>query len=250
VTFSLAAAAIDVVLLDIEGTTTPIEFVHRTLFSYARERVRGFLEASAGDPAVNAALAGLREEHRADAAAGESPPDWRDDSAGVGLTSAATYVHWLIDRDRKSRWLKELQGRIWEEGYRSGSLHGEVYPDVPDALARWTGAGRRAGIFSSGSVLAQKLLFAHSTAGDLTPFLRWHFDTAVGAKRESSSYGRIADTIGISPARILFISDVSAELEAAEAARLRTLLCDRQGTGTSDSGIRHAVIRSFEQVTV
>ena len=248
-TFSLAAAAVDVVLLDIEGTTTPIEFVHKTLFSYARERVRGFLQASAEDPAVNAALDGLRDEHRADAAAGEPLPEWHEDSADVRLASAAGYVHWLIDRDRKSRWLKDLQGRIWEEGYQSGSLRGEVYPDVPQALARWTGAGLHVGIYSSGSVLAQKLLFGHSNAGDLTPFLRWHFDTAVGPKRESSSYRRIADSIGVPPARVLFISDVTAELDAAEAAGLPALLCARRGGDTSDPAVGHAVIRSFGEVT-
>jgi enolase-phosphatase E1 len=248
VTFSLTAAAIDVVLLDIEGTTTPIEFVHKTLFSYARERVHAFLEASAEDPAVSAALDGLREEQRADAAAAESPPEWREDSSDARLTSAASYVRWLIDRDRKSRWLKELQGRIWEEGYRSGSLHGEVYPDVPRALARWISAGLHVGIFSSGSVLAQKLLFAHSNAGDLTPFLRWHFDTAVGPKREPASYRRIAQTIGSPSDRILFISDVAGEVEAAEAAGLRMVLCDRQGTGAIGQSSRHPVIRSFDQV--
>ena len=247
-TFSLAAAAIDVVLLDIEGTTTPIEFVHKTLFSYARERVRGFLQASAEDPAVNAALDGLRDEHRADAAAAEPLPEWHGDSADERLASAASYVHWLIDRDRKSRWLKELQGRIWEEGYESGSLRGEVYPDVPQALARWTGAGLHVGIYSSGSVLAQKLLFGHSNAGDLTPFLRWHFDTAVGPKRESASYRRIAQTIARPPERILFISDLAAEVEAAEAAGLRMVLCDRQGTGANGERSRHPVIRSFDQV--
>jgi enolase-phosphatase E1 len=248
VTFSLTAAALDVILLDIEGTTTPIEFVHRTLFSYARERIHAFLEASASDSAVRAALDGLRDEWRADAAAGESPPEWRDDSSDARLTSAASYVRWLIDRDRKSRWLKELQGRIWEEGYRSGSLRGEVYPDVPPALSRWTGAGLQVGIFSSGSVLAQKLLFAHSNAGDLTPFLRWHFDTAVGPKREPASYHRIAHTIGVPPDRILFISDVAGEIEAAEAAGLRMVLCDRQGAGANGQSSRHPVIRTFDRV--
>jgi enolase-phosphatase E1 len=120
---------------------------------------------------------------------------------------------------------------------------------VPPALARWTGAGLQVGIFSSGSVLAQQLLFAHSNAGDLTPFLRWYFDTAVGPKREAASYRRIAETIGTVPSRILFVSDVSAELDAAEAAGLRTLLCDRGGSDTSHPGPRHSIIRSFEQVS-
>ena len=100
-----------------------------------------------------------------------------------------------MDRDRKSGPLKALQGRIWEQGYATGALKGEVYPDVPEAFARWTAAGVRIGIFSSGSVLAQKLLFANSTAGDLSRFLSGYFDTAVGAKREAVSYRRIVEAL-------------------------------------------------------
>jgi enolase-phosphatase E1 len=247
VTFNLAAADITAVLLDIEGTTTPIEFVHKTLFSFARERVRGFLEGAAADPSLEALLKDLRAEHDADVQKGNDPPPWRDDSVEARLASAAAYVHWLIERDRKSRPLKELQGRIWEEGYKRGDLRGEVYADVPGALRRWADGGIGAGIFSSGSVLAQKLLFAHSTAGDLTPFLRWHFDTAVGPKGEAASYRRIADSMSIAPQHLLFISDVTTELDAARDAGLQTLLCMRPGAAPPASD-RHAIIRSFDEI--
>ena len=132
-----------------------------------------------------------------------------------------------MDRDRKSGPLKALQGRIWEQGYRDGELKGEVYPDVPAAFARWTADGVRIGIFSSGSVLAQQLLFANSTAGDLSRFLSCHFDTGVGAKGEAGSYRRIVEALGVAAARILFVSDVVKELDAAREAGLRTLLCVR-----------------------
>ncbi len=132
-----------------------------------------------------------------------------------------------MDQDRKSRALKTLQGSIWEEGYAQGTLRGEVYPDVPAALERWTATGARVGIFSSGSVLAQTLLFRYSTAGDLTPLLRWHFDTSVGPKVDPASYGRIAGAVGVAPAAILFVSDTEKELDAARTAGLETRLCVR-----------------------
>jgi enolase-phosphatase E1 len=248
VSVSLTAAGVGVVLLDIEGTTTPIEFVHEKLFSYARDRVRDFLQSAAADPDVDASLRGLRGEHRADAAGGHSPPEWRDVPPDAQLASAAAYVQWLIDRDRKSRWLKELQGRIWYEGYRTGALQGEVYPDVPGALARWSAAGVGAGIFSSGSVLAQKLLFAHSNVGDLTPFLRWHFDTAVGPKGEAASYRRIAEEISEPPGRILFVSDVTTELDAARAAAFQTLLCVRPGASPPATGHGYASVGNFDEI--
>jgi enolase-phosphatase E1 len=248
VTFSLAAAGVGVVLLDIEGTTTPIEFVHRTLFGFARAQVRNYLAARLRDAETAAILNGLYSEHAVDVAAGQSPPPWPDDGS-VTLDSAVGYVEWLIARDRKSRWLKDLQGRIWEEGYRRGELKGEVYSDVPVALRRWTGAGVRVGIFSSGSVLAQKLLFAHSNAGDLTPFLSWHFDTAVGPKMEAGSYARIAEQVGSAPGRILFISDVTKEIDAAQAAGFQTLLCVRPPEDPSVRLYAKQVVKTFEEIT-
>lgn len=226
--FSLSAADVGVVLLDIEGTTTPIDFVYGTLFPFARERVRACLEAGLPtDPEIQAAVDDLHNEHDADAAAGQEVPGWLNEPAGARLESAVAYIHWLMDRDRKSHPLKVLQGKIWDEGYGAGTLRGEVYPDVPAAFRRWIAAGASIGIYSSGSVLAQKLLFRHSTAGDLTPLIRWHFDTSAGLKMEAASYRHIADVIPATPVSILFISDVVGELEAAEAAGLQTLLCVR-----------------------
>jgi enolase-phosphatase E1 len=216
------------VLLDIEGTTTPIAFVHDRLFSYAKEHVRAFLDEMApSDPQIMSILTGLREEHTRDRERGAAPPPWLDETGASMRDAAATYARWLMEQDRKSGPLKALQGLIWQGGYTSGLLKGEVYPDVPLALRRWTGAGIRAGIFSSGSVLAQQLLFRYSNAGDLTPFLTWHFDTTVGPKRDPESYRRIASEMALAPAHILFLSDTDEELEAARLAGFQTRRIDR-----------------------
>jgi len=235
---------IQAVLLDIEGTTTPVDFVTRVLFPYARERVRDFLARRAS--VVRDDLSLLFSEHRADERAGQSPPPWRVDSPAVVIDSAAAYVIWLMDRDRKSTALKALQGRIWEEGYRAGHLRGQVYADVPRAFARWRAQGREIAIFSSGSVLAQKLLFSRSDAGDLTPFLRAYFDTTTGAKAEAESYRKIARALGREPPAVLFLSDVAAELDAARSAGMATGLCVRGGD--PPPGPSHPVVRSFDEV--
>lgn len=226
------------ILLDIEGTTTPIEFVHKILFPYARGRVRGFLEQHAGDPEVRADIARLRAEQAA-----EREP------AAKEIPSTVAYVHWLMDRDRKSTGLKSLQGKIWEAGYRAGELRGrvQVYPDVPPALARWREQGRDIAIFSSGSVQAQRNLFANTTAGDLTPFLCGYFDTTTGPKREQGSYERIAAALGRAPREVLFISDVSAELDAARQAGMRTGFCVRSPEAAAVPGA-HPIIRTFDEV--
>lgn len=242
------AADIGVVLLDIEGTTTPINFVHDVLFPYARARVHAYLERTlTTDNEIQTIVDGLKAEHVRDLAEGESPPAWLDPSSGEHVASITRYVHWLMDRDRKSGPLKALQGRIWESGYETGELRGEVYGDVPRAFARWVSAGVRISIFSSGSVLAQKLLFKHSTAGDLSGFLSGYFDTAVGAKRESGSYRRIAEALGVRAERVLFLSDVAAELDAARDAGLQTLLCVRPPAARPVSSV-HPIVEHFDVI--
>lgn len=208
------SSPIRAILLDIEGTTTAIDFVTKTLFPYARERMAAFLREEGARPEVVAALAMLAKERAAEAGAFPGGDD-------------VAYLHWLMDQDRKSPALKTLQGLIWEQGYADGSLRAHVYPDVPSAFRRWKDGSLSIYIYSSGSVLAQKLLFRHSIAGDLTPWIDGYFDTGVGAKRESPSYGAIAERIGVAPGAVLFLSDVEAELEAAEGAGMGSLLTIR-----------------------
>jgi enolase-phosphatase E1 len=251
---SLRAAAIDVVLLDIEGTTTPIAFVHDVLFPYARARVRAYVEETAGiDAEIRQIVEDLRLERPASgfprpaSNPHQAPERQRGSSRDPRGAEIVDYIYWLMDRDRKSGPLKALQGRIWEQGYRSGALKGEVYPDVREAFARWTHSGVRIGIFSSGSVLAQQLLFAHSTAGDLSTFLSGYFDTRVGPKGDAASYRRIVEALAVTPARVLFVSDVVAELDAAREAGLETRLCVRPPV-TPPASCSHAVVTSFDSI--
>lgn len=187
--------------------------------------MQAFIERHAADPDVQADIARLGTEH----------------------TSVLAHVHALMDSDSKSTALKSLQGKIWEEGYRAGELRGQVYPDVPPALARWRRQGRDIAIFSSGSVQAQKLLFANTTAGDLTPFIRGYFDTTTGPKTDAQSYRSIATALERSPPDVLFLSDVSAELDAAQQAGMRTALCVRSPQNAAPAG-PHPAIHTFDAV--
>jgi len=225
---------IQAILLDIEGTTTPISFVHEVLFPYSRDHLDSFLKQHSQAPAVLNDLQMLKREHAADVAAGNSP---------APLVNG--YVRSLISQDRKSPALKSLQGKIWERGYSDGSLQASVFSDVVPAIKRWKEEGKTINIFSSGSVLAQKLLFAHTNAGDLTNLITEYFDTGVGKKNEPASYQRIASTLNRDPAAICFFSDVVAELNAAADAGMKTLLCVRPGNHPQENNGRHRAIHSF-----
>lgn len=242
---ALSDTGIRSVLLDIEGTTTPIDFVYKVLFPYARDQVADFIQQNYADPEVRADIASLREEHSCDVRQNLAPPTWREDETGMLVESVVAYVCWLMDRDRKSTALKSLQGRIWEVGYRTRELRGQVYADVPPAFARWHRQKKDTSIFSSGSVLAQKLLFAHTTAGDLTEFIRCYFDTTIGAKIEAESYRRIASALDRPAAEILFISDAVAELDAAQLAGMQTALCVRRADSAAGA---HPVVHTFDEI--
>ena len=197
---------IQAVVTDIEGTTSSIDFVHQSLFPYARAHLRAFLRAHAGEPQV---AEQLRETTKAE-------------GRELDVEAAATVLERWIDEDRKITPLKALQGMIWAQGYAAGELKGHVYPDTPVYLRRWHEAGKKLYVYSSGSVEAQKLIFGHSDAGDLTPLFSGYFDTRIGGKREQASYAAIVKELGLPGEQVLFLSDIGEELDAARAAGLRT----------------------------
>jgi len=199
------------ILTDIEGTTSSISFVKDVLFPYARRALPAFLKARGKDPEV---------ARWVDAVASELG------AAGPDACIAEVLQGW-IDEDRKHTALKALQGMIWKAGYENGDYRAHVYAEAAERLRAWHASGLPLYVYSSGSVAAQKLFFAHSEAGDLLPLFAGHFDTEAGGKREAASYARIAEALALDPASILFLSDVVEELDAAREAGLRTALIDR-----------------------
>jgi enolase-phosphatase E1 len=214
------------VLTDIEGTTSSIRFVKDVLFPHARKRLPAFIAIHAGNPDV---------QHWLHEAAKEA-----------GMISASQHeiialLQRWIDEDRKATSLKALQGMIWDEGYRNGEFRAHVYADVAPKLHAWKKQGVDLYVYSSGSVAAQKLLFAHSDAGDLTPLFSGYFDTETGPKRDAESYRSIVASIGVPAANVLFLSDVTQELDAARTAGLQTTLLARAPATCPQQDIHHCV---------
>jgi enolase-phosphatase E1 len=222
------------ILTDIEGTTSSIAFVKDVLFPYARQHLPAFVVTHADD---------LDVQHWLHEAAKED-----------GLVSASQQeiidllLRW-IDEDKKSTALKALQGMIWEEGYRSGAFRAHVYPDVEPKLREWKQNGIDLYVYSSGSVDAQKLFFGFSDAGDLTPLFSDYFDTQIGPKRDADSYRRIVEQIDFEADRILFLSDVVEELDAARTAGMHTALLAR-APATCPSGGSHRCVADFSTISV
>jgi enolase-phosphatase E1 len=199
------------ILMDVEGTTTSISFVHDILFPYSKERIETFVKDHLKNHLVTQSLDLLK-------ATVLTEENLLLDLDG----SIAKLLSW-IESDRKHPALKNIQGMIWKSGYHSGEIKGHVYDDVAMALEEWKNAGLKLGVYSSGSVEAQKDLFTYSVAGNLSSYFFHHFDTAIGHKREISSYQKIASALAIHPSQILFLSDIKEELDAAKSAGFATI---------------------------
>jgi enolase-phosphatase E1 len=214
---SFLISDIEAIILDVEGTTTPIDFVYKVLFPFASQHLESFITDAKNKELIASDLELLKKEFDAD--------------TGKPLTdfNPIEYLQYLISIDRKSPALKSLQGKIWEAGYKSGEIKGEVFDEIPDSLRRWRSSGYKTYIYSSGSVLAQKLLFGHSTKGNLQCDIFGHFDTGVGAKTDPTSYTNIANKILVAPEKCLFVSDAPAELKAAQQAGMKVLFSNRPG---------------------
>ena len=235
--------AFDVLLLDVEGTITPIDFVHGTLFPFARRHIRAFVEQHHDDHAVQQDLAHLRSQYQTDVTHGLAPPAWH--GASHEIAAIERYIHWLMDHDRKVASLKSLQGKVWEGGYANGTLQGRIFRDVLPALQRLQHRKKSVYLFSSGSVLAQQLLVAHTEEGDLRRYIRGYFDTTTGPKGARKSYEVIAATIGIKTCNMLFISDALAEIDAAHATGMQVLLSRRPGNATTEEST-YSWVESFD----
>jgi enolase-phosphatase E1 len=230
---------INVLLLDIEGTTTPIDFVHKILFPFAEANIGDYVRNNF-DQIANE-ISQLKIEHQKE----QNYAETFDQSSPE---SVANYLKFLISVDRKSTPLKSLQGKIWQQGYESNELKSVMFDDVPKAFERWKSGGKMIAIYSSGSVLAQKLIFKYSNFGDLTQFISKYFDTNVGGKREVESYRKIADSMKMPAENILFVSDISAELDAAKSANFQTLLVIRAGNAEITEQHLHRIIHSFNEL--
>jgi enolase-phosphatase E1 len=218
------------ILLDMEGTLSPLAFVHEVMFPYARQHAASWLTAHWGHEVI-AQLA---------------------TDAGVDCflnpLDAEAAVHRLMDADAKVTGLKQLQGLIWEQGFHRGDLRSTLFDDVVPALDHWGELGHPIRIYSSGSIHAQRLFFAHTSAGDLTPRFSGYYDTTTGSKKEASSYTAIAADCGLPANEILFISDLVDELDAAQAAGMDTALALRAGNKPQpESG--HPAITSFSEIS-
>ncbi|KAK7405267.1 hypothetical protein VNO78_06467 [Psophocarpus tetragonolobus] len=240
------------IVLDIEGTTTPISFVTEVLFPYARQNVGRHLSLTYDTPYTQADIKLLRSQVQSDlehGVAGAVPIP--ADNAGKEEIIAAlvTNVEAMIKGDRKITALKELQGHMWRTGYENNELKGIVFDDVPEALEKWHNSGIKVYIYSSGSRLAQRLIFGYSNHGDLRKYLSGFFDTVVGNKRETRSYVEISESLGVDkPSDILFVTDVYQEATAAKAAGLKVVISIRPGNAPLPENHGFKMISSFPEI--
>ncbi|KAJ3020800.1 Enolase-phosphatase E1 [Thoreauomyces humboldtii] len=250
------------VVLDIEGTTTPITFVHDVLFPYVEDNLETFLTQNWDDPECTAKIDALREQSWKDA--NDKVPGLvpvltePEHTSHQVLESVVHNVRWQMSIDRKIGPLKALQGYMWRSAYEGGKIKGAVYADVVPAFRQWADEDVDIYIYSSGSIEAQKLLFGWSEAGNLLQYFKGHFDTGVGLKTEAASYAAIAKSIEKEASSILFLSDNVREIEAAIAAGWKVAVAQRPGNavlpGRADGDSLHLagralpIVRSFAEV--
>jgi len=222
--------SIKAIVTDIEGTTSSIDFVHQTLFPYAKLHLRHFLRAQARRPEVAAQVHAVALE----------------EGRQLTLEDAADVLERWMAEDRKATPLKALQGMVWAQGYAAGELIGHVYADTPVALRRWRDAGLQLYVYSSGSVEAQQLIFGHTEYGDLTPLFSGYYDTRIGAKREASAYRAILEDIGLPGEQVLFLSDIGEELDAAREVGMMTTQLLRDAKARPFA--HHPAVRNFSEI--
>lgn len=241
------------VLLDVEGTTTPISFVHDKLFGYVRDNLKDYLSTRWENEEVQADVEALRQQAASDKEAavdGVVEIAGKDEDQEKGVQSVVDNVLWQMDGDRKSTSLKQLQGHMWRDAYKTGKVQGEVYDDVVDALKALKDSDRQVYVYSSGSNEAQKLLFGYSDKGNLNEYFAGNFDTTTGSKTEKQSYMDIVAEIGVKASEVLFLTDLPREAAPAAEADLKVAIVVREGNTalTEEEKSQYSVINSFAEL--
>ncbi|CAN8252789.1 unnamed protein product [Cochlearia groenlandica] len=240
------------IVLDIEGTTTPITFVTDVLFPYARENVGKHLNLTYDSAETQEDIKLLQSQVEEDLRQGVTsavPIPEADKGKEEVIAAMVSNVEAMIKADRKITALKELQGHVWRTGFECNELKSVVFEDVAEALEKWHSSGIKVYIYSSGSRLAQRLLFGNTNYGDLRKYLSGFFDTTIGNKKESRSYKEITETLGVDdPSEILFVTDVYQEATAAKSAGLEAVISIRPGNASlpEDHGLK--TVTSFSEI--
>ena len=224
------------VLLDIEGTTTSISFVFDVLFPFAAKAIPDFLRQHAARPDMAATITLILKDALS-SELGQTPD-----------ANALAVVQRQMAGDLKATGLKQLQGLVWQYGYENGQIKGHIFADVPERFSNWRNTNRPVAIYSSGSRLAQQLLFRHSIAGDLTSGIAGYYDTTSGPKREAASYQAIATAWGIPAKDITFCTDQPAEADAALTAGMRTAVIMRPGNAPLPANLAHPVYADLNKI--
>lgn len=236
-------------LLDIEGTTTPVQFVYDILFPYAKRAMASYLKKHWDEADFQLEkreiIEGIADINAS--AAGEGAPKVDADTQSEEAFRAAVVAHlkWQMSEDQKNPPLKALQGSIWRAGYEAGTLKAPVYKDVVELLKACKASDTPVYIYSSGSVAAQILLFKYSDQGDLSRYLSGYFDTHTGPKKQAESYAKICAEIDIAPEAVLFVSDNLDEAIAAERAGLKVAVAKRPGNAPLQAAHSFEVLERF-----
>jgi enolase-phosphatase E1 len=225
-------------IFDIEGTTAPISFVHEILFPYSKNNLQNYLQKN---KISNLIFSNLKEDHEKDKYSNhyKSPLENSADSL-------FSYLEFLISVDRKNAGLKEIQGEIWKLGYESGDIKSQIFPDTLDFFQLIKKNNKQISIYSSGSILAQKLIFKYSNIGDMSPYITNYFDTGVGPKRDSNSYLTISKALNCSPNEIIFFTDIQEEADSALSIGIKSYIMLRKGNSPIES-IKHPTLNSFSE---
>jgi enolase-phosphatase E1 len=218
--------SISACIFDIEGTTTPISFVHEILFPYSKKKLKQYLKTHYLEKSIQSDLI---EENTSDLRKENYTESILDSFQNIDTNKLDSYLSFLISVDRKSKPLKEIQGKIWREGYESGELKSEIYSDVKIFFEKLKELDKKIYIYSSGSIEAQELIFKYSSLGNLSSYISGYFDTNIGGKKESDSYTKILNQIHLSSKEVVFFTDIKEEADAASQCNIKPYIMNRPG---------------------
>ncbi|XP_013397492.2 enolase-phosphatase E1 [Lingula anatina] len=221
---------VKVLLLDVEGTTSPISFMKNEVNQYVTENIQEYLTKNWESEELQNVITSLREQAQQDKEAGtEGVVEVKaaDDPQEEVIASITENLKWQMSQEKATTAACQLQSQILREAFKMEKMKGKLFDDVVPALKEVATDSRQVYLFSTTSMDVQKLLFTYSAQGDNSKCLSGFFDSKVGAKTEMESYKNIINDIGVKPEETLYVTDMPAEAQAAGKAGIGVFLLNR-----------------------
>lgn len=193
------------ILLDFHGTISERHWEDKVIFPYVKRAMNSFLRENRTSEPVQRCLAGLKNEsfeqrfrHKyEDAPIINDQVESEEMDPNETADQMSDFLLWQINNKKETKDTQIVERLVWEDGFRRKQISTPLYDDVMPCVRSWHEKyGCLIYIISSVDSDTLKLLFEHTTAGNLDQYITGYVGSRkLGDKMITDTYKQFYDKL-------------------------------------------------------